>query len=44
MWRYSALLPLPENYEPSTPAGITPLLQAPRLARQWGAKNLYLEE
>ena len=43
MWRYSALLPLPENYEPSVPAGFTPLLKAPRLARQWGAKNLYLK-
>src|SRR5579863_1096480 len=43
MWRYSALLPLPEGYEPSVPAGFTPLLQAPRLAKQWGAKNLYLK-
>jgi threonine synthase len=43
MWRYSALLPLPVNYEPTVPAGFTPLLQAPRLARQWGAKNLYLK-
>src|ERR1700733_6431675 len=30
MWRYRALLPLPENYEPSVPAGFTPLLAAPR--------------
>jgi threonine synthase len=43
MWRYRALLPLPENYEPSIPAGFTPLLAAPRLAKQWGAKNLYLK-
>ncbi len=43
MWRYAALLPLPENYEPSVPAGFTPLLMAPRLARQWGTKNLYLK-
>ena len=43
MWRYSALLPLPENYEPTVPAGFTPLLKAPRLAKQWGAKNLYLK-
>jgi threonine synthase len=43
MWRYRALLPLPENYEPSMPAGFTPLLAAPRLAKQWGAKNLYLK-
>jgi threonine synthase len=43
MWRYSALLPLPANYEPTVPAGFTPLLQAPRLAHQWGANNLYLK-
>jgi threonine synthase len=43
MWRYSALLPLPENYEPSVPAGFTPLLKAPRLAKQWSAKNLFLK-
>ena len=43
MWRYRALLPLPENYEPSLPAGFTPLLAAPRLAKQWGAKNLHLK-
>jgi threonine synthase len=43
MWRYSALLPLPENYVPTVPAGFTPLLAAPRLARQWGTKNLYLK-
>src|SRR5579863_2725577 len=43
MWRYAALLPLPENYEPSVPAGFTPLLAAPRLAKQWGARNLYLK-
>ncbi len=43
MWRYSALLPLPRNYEPSVPAGFTPLLEAPRLAQQLGAKNLFLK-
>jgi len=43
MWRYADLLPLPENFQPTVPAGFTPLLQAPRLARQLGAKNLYLK-
>jgi threonine synthase len=43
MWRYSALLPLPENYSPTLPVGFTPLIQAPRLARQLGAKNLFLK-
>jgi threonine synthase len=43
MWRYSALLPLPGNYEPTVPTGFTPLLAAPRLAQQLGAKNLFLK-
>src|SRR5579863_1457731 len=43
MWRYSALLPLPANYEPAVPAGLTPLMKATRLARQWGAKNLFIK-
>ncbi|MBX6361474.1 MAG: threonine synthase, partial [Acidobacterium ailaaui] len=37
MWRYQALLPVPENYVPQTPAGWTPLLKAPRLADRIGA-------
>jgi len=43
MWRYSALLPLPENYRPSLPVGFTPLLRAPQLAARLGAKNLFLK-
>jgi threonine synthase len=43
IWRYSALLPLPENYSPTLPVGFTPLIQAPRLARELGAKNLFLK-
>jgi threonine synthase len=43
IWRYSALLPLPENHEPTLPVGFTPLIKAPRLAREIGAKNLYLK-
>jgi threonine synthase len=43
MWRYSALLPLPSDYVPAVPAGFTPLLKTPQLARQWGAKNLYVK-
>jgi threonine synthase len=37
------LLPLPENYEPAFPAGFTPLLRAPHLETQLGARNLYLK-
>jgi threonine synthase len=43
MWRYSALLPLPQDFQPTLPVGFTPLIKAPTLARQLGAKNLYLK-
>jgi threonine synthase len=43
MWRYQALLPVPEDYVAPTPAGWTPLLKAPRLAQRIGATNLYLK-
>jgi threonine synthase len=43
MWRYSGLLPLPENFQPSLPTGFTPLFRAPRLAEQFGARNLYIK-
>jgi threonine synthase len=43
MWRYQSLLPVPQDYAAPTPAGWTPLLEAPRLAQRIGAKNLYLK-
>jgi threonine synthase len=43
IWRYSALLPLPENYEPTLPVGFTPLIKASGLGREIGAKNLFLK-
>jgi len=43
MWRYRALLPVPDSYIPVTPSGMTPLMAAPRLAKRIGAKNLYLK-
>ena len=43
MWRYQALLPVPADYVPSTPAGWTPLLKAPRLGERIGANNLYIK-
>jgi threonine synthase len=43
MWRYSELLPLPEDYKPSLTVGFTPLLNAPRLAKQIGARKLFLK-
>jgi len=43
IWRYSALLPLPEDFQPTLPVGFTPTFQAPALARALGAKNLYIK-
>jgi threonine synthase len=43
MWRYAELLPLPANYHPSLPVGFTPLLSAPQLAKQLGAKRLCIK-
>ncbi|MGB6134816.1 MAG: threonine synthase [Acidobacteriaceae bacterium] len=43
MWRYQALLPVPEDYKATTPAGWTPLLKAPRLAQRIGARNLWIK-
>jgi len=43
MWRYAELLPLPPHYRPSLAVGFTPLLRAPRLATDLGAKNLFIK-
>ena len=43
MWRYRALLPVSDSYVPTTPAGMTPLLDAPRLGKRIGANNLYIK-
>src|ERR1700690_872534 len=43
LWRYSALLPLPEGYEGTLPTGFTPLVHAKRLGKQLGASKLYLK-
>ncbi len=43
LWRYSELLPLPAGFEPPVPTGFTPLVEAPRLAKEFGATRLYLK-
>src|SRR5271163_2303489 len=43
MWRYQSLLPVPQDYVAPTPAGWTPLLEAPRLGKRIGAKNLFIK-
>ena len=36
MWRYRALLPVSDSYQPQTPVGLTPLMKAPRLGARIG--------
>jgi threonine synthase len=43
IWRYSALLPLPEDHQPTLPVGFTPLIKASALSRAIGAKNLFIK-
>jgi threonine synthase len=43
IWRYSALLPLPDKHDPTLPVGFTPLIKAPALARALGARNLLIK-
>jgi threonine synthase len=43
IWRYSALLPLPDNHEPTLPVGFTPLIKASGLSRAIGTKNLFIK-
>ena len=43
MWRYSELLPLSDDFAPSTATGGTPLVRSRKLAAQWGLKDLYLK-
>jgi threonine synthase len=43
MWRYSDLLPLPRDFRPSLSVGFTPLLSAPRLAKELGARRLCIK-
>jgi threonine synthase len=43
MWRYRALLPVADSYQPQTPVGFTPLMEAPRLGEHIGARNLFIK-
>jgi threonine synthase len=43
IWRYSDLLPLPADCQPTLPVGFTPLVLAPNLAQKLGARSLYLK-
>jgi threonine synthase len=43
IWRYRALLPIPEGFEPDLPVGFTPLVKAKGLGKRIGANNLYVK-
>lgn len=43
MWRYGALLPVEIPAVPRLPPGLTPLVEAPRLAEALGLRELYLK-
>ena len=43
IWRYAALLPIPEGFEPDLPVGFTPLVRARSLGRRIGAETLYVK-
>jgi threonine synthase len=43
IWRYAALLPVPEGFQPDLPVGFTPLIRAQRLGARIGANNLFVK-
>src|SRR6185437_8643877 len=43
IWRYGAMLPIPEGFQPDTAVGFTPLVRAKHLGGRIGASNLYLK-
>jgi len=43
IWRYRALLPIPEGFEPDLAVGDTPLVRTPQLAKRIGAGELYIK-
>jgi threonine synthase len=43
IWRYAALLPIPEGFQPDLPVGFTPLVRARNLGKRIGANNLYVK-
>ena len=42
LWRYAALLPLPEDFQSDLPTGFTPLVRARRLGSRLGTGDLYI--
>src|SRR6202046_2766259 len=43
IWRYAALLPIPDGFQPDLPVGFTPLVKATHLGKRIGATNLFVK-
>jgi threonine synthase len=43
LWRYKELLPLPDTYDASTPAGFTPLVRAATLGEKFRSRSVYVK-
>jgi len=43
LWRYRELLPLPEQYDSTAPAGFTPLVNAAQLGENLRSRSLYIK-
>lgn len=43
LWRYKELLPLPDAYDASTPAGFTPLVYASKLGEKLHSRSVYIK-
>jgi threonine synthase len=43
LWRYKELLPLPDNYDASAPAGFTPLVKTHKLGDTVRSRGLYVK-
>ncbi|HEY7405268.1 MAG TPA: threonine synthase [Candidatus Angelobacter sp.] len=43
LWRYKEFLPLPDEYDASSPAGFTPLVKAAKLGESLHSRSLYVK-
>src|ERR1700754_362141 len=43
IWRYAALLPIPDGFQPDLPVGFTPLVRAKNLGKRIGSNNLFVK-
>ncbi len=43
LWRYKELLPLPDQYDASSPAGFTPLVKAVKLGESLRSRSVYIK-